>query len=159
MSENRTINKDSVRCFDDTIIPYIIDCAKSGCIKSARTLAELTASYLSDDIEFPLSLKTFLKEAFQSISEGQSADKALYLSHKKGKRDTGLYRKQAIANEVRRLYWTGEAETIEAACEYVSLHGVEKIVADGTETRVYVDAKTAHKYYYEIWPGKPERHP
>lgn len=148
----------SERQLDDAFIPYIIFCAKSGCQQSARTLIQMATPYISSGEALPDTLKPYLVEAFQKIvQEGESADKALYLRHGRGKNDTALYRKQAIANEVCRLYWIGEAKTIDEACKMVSEHGAKK--HNHVSDRIYVDEKTAYKYYYDIHPGTPERRP
>lgn len=142
------LNTDIERNADDLFIPYLIKCAKSGCKTSAREFMKLSSKYLSSGVDFPDTLKPYLTKAFQEIAMGKSADMVLYLNHGRGKNDTALYRKQAVANEVRRLYWIGEANTIEEACAIAC--------KDGTRL---IDEKTAYKYYYEIFPGTPKRCP
>lgn len=142
------LNTEIERNADDLFIPYMIKCAKSGCKQSARELMKLASKYLSSGVDFPDTLKPYLATAFQEIAKGKSADKELYLSHGRGKNDTALYKKQAVAIEIRRLYWIGEAKTIEEACTMAC--------KDGTRM---IDEKTAYKYYYEIFPGTPERCP
>jgi len=151
------LNIDIEQNADDLFIPYLIKCAKTGCKQSARELMKLSSEYLSSGAVFPDSLKPYLVEAFQNIAKGKSADKALYLSHGQGNNNTALYRKQAVANEVRRLYWIGEAKTIDEACKVVSERGVVEIGRNND--RFHVDIKTAYKYYYEIFPGTPKRCP
>jgi len=158
MSEKELSGWDWERHMDNAFIPYIIRCAESGCQKSARTLMQLTAGYIAAGEACPDTLRPFLEKAFLAIAQGESADKALYLSHGRGKNGTALYRKQAVANEVGRLYWIGEAKTISEACKMVSANGAEKIDGRAGEL-IHVDAETARKYYYEIHPGKPERRP
>jgi hypothetical protein len=150
MDNDNSFSCDVERNADDLLIPYMIKCAKSGCKQSARELMELASKYLSSGVNFPNTLKAYLSTAFQEIAKGKSADKELYLSHGRGKNDAknGLYKKQTVANEVRRLYWIGEAKTIEEACSMAC--------KDGTRM---IDEKTAYKYYYEIFPGTPERCP
>lgn len=152
------MTEEEIRLMDDNVfIPYIITCAKSGCKQSAMTLMQFAAEYLSTGGTIPDNLRRYISEAFSHILQGESADKALYLRHRPGKNDTALYKKQAIAHEVRRLYWIGEAKTIEEACKMVSEHGAKK--HNHVSERIYVDEKTAYKYYYEMHPGSPERRP
>jgi hypothetical protein len=152
------MNEEEIRLIDDNaFIPYIITCAKSGCKQSAMTLMQFAAEYLSTGGTIPDNLRRYLSEAFNHILQGESADKALYLRHGRGKNDTALYRKQAVAHEVRRLYWVGEAKTIEEACKMVSKHGAPK--PGHISDRIFVDEKTAYKYYYGINLGTPERRP
>lgn len=95
-----------------------------------------------------------LREPMQKITDALHARIKL----QQGKNDTALYKKQAIANEVRRLYWIGEAKTIDEACKMVSERGAVEIGGrDGD--RLYVGIDTAYKYYYEIFPGTPQRCP
>lgn len=146
---------ETERALDDAFVPYMIRCAQSGCQRSARSLASIAAGYIRSGEPLPVSLRDFIAGALVSGSENKSVDKALLLKHGRGKNDTALYKKQAIANEVRGLYWTGAAKTITEACEMVSKSGV-KWLNGGTAS---VFPNEARKYYHEIWPGKSERCP
>ena len=146
---------DSERVIDDAFVPYMIRCARSGCQSSARNLASIAARYIRAGEPLPATLRNFIADALVSGSQDKSVDKALLLKHGPGKKDTTLYQKQAVANEVRRLYWIGEAKTITEACEIVSRNGAT--VANGS--KVTVSPGTAYQYYYEIFPGSPQRCP
>lgn len=149
--------KDLSMTYDDMVIPIMFKNAKSGDTSQARSLIQIAADCLTNGTDFPDTLKPYLAKAFQEIAEGKSADVALYLKHGRGQNDTALYKKQAIAKEVNRLYWTWEAATILEACEIVHRAGIS---FPGTVTGlIHPDSETAKKYYYEIFPGTPERCP
>ena len=156
MSEEGIWSEELSLHFIEAFIPIWVKNAKNGCKDSARTLAYVISRNLSSRT-LPETLMDYLLEPFQAIARVESADHALYLRYRPGKKNTSLYRRQAVAFVVRRLYWVGEAKTITKASEMVSERGVTVSTNPNVPFRVAPD--TAYKYYFEIWPGPPERGP
>ena len=140
-----------------TFIPELIKYAKSGCINSAKSLISITSDYFQTGRDIPIALKTYLAEVFQVIDNGESADKALYLKHRRGKNNSALHKKRAIALTVLGLIALDLAKTVEGACNIVFKLGAIYIHVDDSKF-IFVDTKTAYKYFYEIYPGKLNDH-
>lgn len=129
---------------DSGLIPYMIQRAENGCIKSARELIKIAAQNLRSGNGIHEKLAPYLAAAFEAIgNNGESADKALKLAGKQGTGKDSLQTydyKRIIFARVEMLQNSGKAKNVNDALEITC-----KIL---TKNGIYLDISTIKKYYY-----------